>query len=429
MYLDTIRRKTANLFYELFRSPLFNNAWYLFGVNTFPALAGLIFWILAARLYPASAVGIASVVFSIVTLLSWISGLGTNIGLIRFISESQDSHRMINSVLNLNIVMSILSVGGFLLGGKLWAGRLQYFLNSWSFILVFISFVLVSTLGTTIRDSFVAYRKSNYAFFFTVSLSVLRILLLIGGIYFGVLGLIGSTMVAFLVTYLISVYQFMPRVSSGFHRSYKYYGQDIGPMLPFSLSNSVVIFMMQITQTILPLMTLELLGANENAFSYIALMLGISITLPGLALAMSAFAEGSNNLAQSTQILRKAFIASMAITIAGSMVLLIIAPWLLSLFGSDYTKEGTSVLRWMSFAAPFIVINQIYFTYARLQKQLEKILTLSFILMVIIVGVAYFLMPFLGIQANGIAMLIGNLIVTILVITTWINGKKKGKHD
>jgi O-antigen/teichoic acid export membrane protein len=421
---DYDARPKASRLKELIKSPLFYNAWYLLGVNFFPALAGFLFWTIASRLYPAAEIGIASVIISTVTLVSWIAGLGTNMGLIRFIPASESPGRLINSVLNLNILTSVICAAIFLLGMPLWAKSLQADLGSVFSIFVFIAFVIAATIGTTIRDSSVAYQRSNHAFIYTLTSNLLRIVLIFPVVRLGYLGLVGSATAAYWLAYFMSMFLLMPKVLPGFHWSPQLHWSDLKSLLPFSGGNYLATLIMQMTQTIIPLLTLNRLGADANAYSYITLMLGTLATGPGIALAMSAFAEGANDLHQWRRILSKAIPVAIVVTLFCSAILAIGAAYFLSWFGTTYADQGARLLRWMALAAPAVVVNQMFFTYLKLHKSMGLLIGLGLAAMLITLLTAYALMPVYGILANGIGVLAGNAVVSIVGITYWIRLNK-----
>jgi len=67
------------------RISLYRNAAYLLMTSGTNSLAGFVFWAMAARLYPAEGVGLASAAISAMGLLALLSTLGMDYGLIRFL--------------------------------------------------------------------------------------------------------------------------------------------------------------------------------------------------------------------------------------------------------------------------------------------------------------------------------------------------------
>jgi len=70
---------------SLYGVSFYRNAVYLMLSSGVTAALGFVFWILAARFYSASDVGLASAIISAAGLLALLSTLGLNYGLIRFL--------------------------------------------------------------------------------------------------------------------------------------------------------------------------------------------------------------------------------------------------------------------------------------------------------------------------------------------------------
>ena len=89
--------------YSLYRNSIFLIASTFFGAGT-----GFIFWIIAARLYSTEDFGLASAMISAIGLISSLSVLGLNIGLIRFLSEIKDRSSLISTCMIVVTVVSLL---------------------------------------------------------------------------------------------------------------------------------------------------------------------------------------------------------------------------------------------------------------------------------------------------------------------------------
>lgn len=82
----------------LYRVSLYRNAVYLMINSAIVSFTGFFFWMAAARLYPAEAVGLASAAMAAIGLLAILSTLGLDFALIRFLPGSGEKARdMINS--------------------------------------------------------------------------------------------------------------------------------------------------------------------------------------------------------------------------------------------------------------------------------------------------------------------------------------------
>ena len=209
----------------------------------------------------------------------------------------------------------------------------------------------------------------------------------------------------------------MPRAEPGYRPRPDLLWGDLAAILPYSAGSHVAQLLAQTPQMVLPLLILEMLGPASSGYAYIAWMLGSILASPGLALASSAFAEGSNEPGSLSAILSRATVAGLALTVAGTVVVAAAASWGLSLFGTGYALEGSALLRWLALAAPPTVLARLYFTRLQVEKRIGQLILLSSAIAVLTLGLAAALMPRYGIAASGVGWLLGNGMVAALAIT------------
>lgn len=395
----------------LLRQPLFANAGYLWGVTLVGASTGFVFWGLAARLYPPDDVGIASAVISVVTLLASIAGLGVGFGLVRFLPGAQQPRRLLNTAFTFNILTALLVAGVYLAGIEIWSPSLAGLRGSFLCVAGFLAFTTAATLGGVVQLTFVARRQAGYALAQTSVVNGGRLLLVAALAGMGVAGLVGSVALGLGVAVLLSLAVFLPRVETGYRPRPDLLWRDLATILPYSAGNYLAGLLAQTSQLLLPLLILELLGAPSSGYAYIAWMVGSVLASPGMALAGSAFAEGSHAPGSLRAILSRSAVAGLALTTAGAGAVILIAPWLLQLFGPSYSRQATALLRWLSAAAPLVVVAQLYFTALRVQKRVGRLIGLSGLIAAVTLGLAAALMPHYGISASGVGWLLGNGLV------------------
>jgi O-antigen/teichoic acid export membrane protein len=411
----------------LARQPLFANAGYLWGVTLVGASTGFVFWGLAARFYPPDDVGVASAVLSVVTLLAGIAGLGVGTGLVRFLPGARQPRRLLNTALTFNTLMALLVAGIYLAGIELWSPSLTALRGSVLYVAGFLAFAVAQTLGAVVQMAFVARRQAGYALARTGIANGGRLLLVAALAGMGAAGLVGSVAVGLVVSVLLSLAVFLPRVEPGYRPRPDLHWRDLAAILPYSGGNYLAQLLAQTSQLLLPLLILELLGAASSGYAYIAWMLGSVLASPGMALAGSAFAEGSNAPGSLRAVLSRAALAGLALTAAGAGAVILVAPWLLQLFGPAYSQAATALLRWLAAAAPLVVAAQLYFTALRVQKRVGRLIVLSGLIATLTLGLAAALMPRYGIAGSGVGWLVGNGLVAVLgVAGMW---RERGRSE
>jgi O-antigen/teichoic acid export membrane protein len=409
---------TAQIYRKLsgiIRSSLFVNASYILGTNLLPGLSGFIFWSISTHLYSTHDIGIASAIISITTLVSSISGLGTLYGLIRFLPESIDQTSFLNSIITLNLFTSLLLGLIYFVGIPLWTPGLLVIKNDLLYTSIFFLYLISSTIATIIFYTFVARLHSIYAFSYTIAINTLRLVLLGIFINFNSAGIVGSNAVATFLALLFITFRCLPISIRNYHFTLIWNSDLYKRVIPYSLGNYIVALLAQSPQTFLPLIILEILGPEANGYAYIPLTLIGMITSVGFSLATSAFAEGSNNLLQSHKSLLLAAFLGISISIFIALFIVFGAPWFLWIFGEKFVQQSVSLLRWSSVASIFMVFNQMVFTQLRITKQVWSLIKLSFTLLVMTLTVAYLLMPRIGINAAGIGLLVGNIVISVFV--------------
>lgn len=107
-----------------FRLPLYVNALVLWADAAASSALGLGFWLLAARLYRADEVGIASAAVSALSLIAVFGHVGLGQGLIRFLPLCPERrNEMVSAALVATALVSLAVGAAFLLGAPVWARR------------------------------------------------------------------------------------------------------------------------------------------------------------------------------------------------------------------------------------------------------------------------------------------------------------------
>jgi O-antigen/teichoic acid export membrane protein len=396
------------------QQPLFANAGYLWGVTLVQSVGGVLFFGLAARLYTNEEVGIASAVLSIVMLLADIATFGVGAGLIRFLPKARHPHRFLNTAFTFNAVLALLVASLYLAGIPLWSPSLSALRTSIVYFACFLAFTISATLVAMTTAAFVARRRAGYALVQTSIISGGRLLLVAPLVGLGAVGLVGSLAVAVLLALAVSFALLLPRVEPGYWPRPSVHWPHLATILPFSAGNYLARLLTQAPQFLLPLLILEMLGPAASGYAYVAWMLGGVLAGPGLALASSAFAEGSNAPGSLSVVLSRSVRAGMVLTIAGALVVVVGAPWLLGIFGAEYAAEAATLLRWLAVAAPLVVLTSLYFTRLRVEKRIGTLVLLSGMIAFLTLGLAAALMLRYDIAAAGVGWLLGNGLVAAL---------------
>lgn len=413
------------------KQSLFKNAGYLVGVEAINAIIGFFFWGLAAQLYDPAEIGLASSIVSAVALVSLISGLGTGNGLIRFLPESSQPVRMVNSLYIFNAVAALLVGGVALVGLTCFSPSLSFLGQDFLLVIGFLVYGFAATFSGLLRWTYLALRQTRFAFWQSVVTNGTRLLLLVLFSGFGVWGLVGSVWLAISCSVLLGCLVFLPHAMPAFRFRRVFSTSYIIRILPYSFGIYFSFLLVQAPSRLLPIIVIDVIGPDSAAHAQIAWLIGSILVTPGLALATSAFVEASNFPDLSLDIYKKAWLFGLSITVLAALFMFVVAQWFLLLFGPTYSFEGTTLLRWLAVSAPLVVLVGTYFSLLRFQKRVPRLVGLSIIIAASTISFTAFLTPNFGITAFGLGWFFGNILVGIFALWDVLSGKsfinKKGR--
>ena len=405
---------------------LYSNAFYLMITNIMGGLLGFVFWIIVARFYSPEDVGLASALIAAVSLLAGFTHLGMDKALVRFLLRSgEDANSLINTVLTVVMLASILGIVIFIIGLNLWSPALLFIRQNFFYLAAFVIFTVGFNVAHLLDQIFNAERRAGFIAAKSTIFGLLKLFLaILLAAYFQSFGIFGSWGISLLVALLVSILIFFPRVRSGYRPFLAVRKKVLKEIMGFSLVNYIADFFWGASALVLPLMVLNLLGAEQTAYFYITWSVGsVSMVISG-AVATSLFAEGSYDEERLGLNIWRG-VKLIAITLVPIVVLILaIAPQLLILFGGSYSESGTGLLRIMAISALPWSISVIYLSKLRVEKQLKLLITFTMFTVVLVLGLAYFLIPRIGINGVGFAWLATHGIIALVVIATSFRGRR-----
>lgn len=401
---------------------LYRNALYLLAFNlTLPA-TGFIFWIIATRIYTAEAVGTASAILSAMGLALVISNLGLGAGLVRFLASSgQNGSRMINTCFAIAGLASVIVSGTFVAGLSIWSPALLFIQQNPIYLATFIAFTVANTIAHVVDWPFVAQHRAVFTLVKGLIFGTLRLplLVLLAGILqsFGIFAAWGISLT---VATVISIFFFLPQVQPGYRPSLVIRRRIAREIMPFSLANYISGLFLHLPASILPIMVLNLLGAEANAYFYIAWMIGNLLASVPIAVSASLFAEGSHDEERLASDTWRSLKLTFLILLPTVILVIAIADKVLLLFGVSYSQNGTTLLRILVFSAFPLAINYIYLSTKRVQKKLVLLIKLSGFIGIVTLALSYWLLSQIGVIGVGIAWLGSQTAVALVIAISFV---------
>ena len=378
------------------KDPLYRISFFIMLTSVTNAGFGFIFWMLAAKLYPKEDVGIATALISSMALLVMLSRFGLDQSIIRFFPE-RDKSSVFGTSVAITTFFAVLFGIIFIAGIDTWSPQLDI---ARKYSPLYLIFLAASSIISLTGVSFIGIRKAEY--YFLQSLLVgSRVIFLFPLVFLGALGIFSSVGVSFTLASLFSAF-FLFRFGikpSGMDREF------LNDSLHFSAGNYIAGLLMTAPNQILPIMVLNILGAEETAHYYIAYAIASLLFMIPIAFSTSLFVEGSHGEALKKNTL-KALSAIASLLAPAVIILYLFGGFLLGIIGKTYV-EGFDLLRTLALSSFFVAICQLYFSIKKVQKDIKGLILLSALIFILITGLSYTFMLEFGIIGVGYAWMAG----------------------
>jgi O-antigen/teichoic acid export membrane protein len=345
------------------------NAGSLFGTTAVTSVLGFVFWSVAARLFPAVAVGDAAAYASATMLLGSIASLGLGTLLVAELPRHPGKERSL-------VVAALAAVGvaGTILAGvvAIIASRLSpqlaTLIDSVEDIALFATGVALTAIASVLDQVLVGVLRGGLQFTRNTVFSAAKLVLLV---LVGVLALEddGSGIYATWVVGIAVSLALMFVVSAAKRVDLK--GRPdfaiLRTLAPAALSHHGLNLTLQAPGLLLPLLVTAVLTSAGNAYFYIAWMTAsLFFAGPG-ALATVLFAVGVRTPGGLETRMRFTIASSLAIAAAANVGLLAGGQFVLGLFGRAYAENAGETLRLFAIAMFPLIVKNHYVAVSRVR--------------------------------------------------------------
>jgi O-antigen/teichoic acid export membrane protein len=163
-------------------------------------------------------------------------------------------------------------------------------------------------------------------------------------------------------------------------------------------------------------MVVNLLGAEQNAYFYVAWMIAVLLfSIPG-AVSQSLFVEGSHFDTDLEVNIRRSFRFIFLLLIPATVLLFLLGKWLLLAFGAGFPANALTLLWILVLSSIPLAVNSVYRTILRVTDRMRELMVLSgFTALAVLVG-SYFLTAATGILGVGYAWLAAQGLISVYVV-------------
>jgi len=351
---------------------LLSNAASLFGATILTVGIGAIYWALAARIFPATAVGLAAAAISAMLLTGQVATIGLGTVLMGELSQHEGSERgLIYSAAAISATVgAILGVVFIMVAGSI-VPELSA-LNMPAGVVLFAIGVAVTAAGLVLDQAFIGLLRGGLQLLRNTIAAVTKLIVLVVIGSIGVLALRPDGTTLFLtwvvggVTSMVLILAVPRNSDRGPGRPLWQVPEGLGRL---AVRHHLLNLSILAPGLLLPLVVTAVMSAEANAYFYIAYMIASFGWAIPAALATALYASGARDLGALSGRVRLAFWLCMGIGIALNLFMLVGAGPLLSIFGEAYANRASTLLRLLSLGIFPVTINSLYVPIARLERR------------------------------------------------------------
>jgi O-antigen/teichoic acid export membrane protein len=383
--------------------------------NGSSAVLGLVFWVIAARLYTVNDVGLGTAEVSAMLLLASISQLNLGIIFPRYLFAAGSKAQMVVRVGYLSSM-----VAGFIFAAVFLLVFHHTYVEAGTFATVFFIAAVVLWVVFSIQDAaLIGLRATFWVPVENTSFSVAKVLLL-------------PVFVAVAPRDGVFLSWVLPVVLCIAGISYYLFGKVLPKHLRWSagrgslpsrrvtgtvLGGEYLAGLAYIALTTVPaLLIAARLGFRQAGYFQVPWLAGTTFDFMLYYLATSLISEASARPTDAPAVVRRAVRLTAWLLVPGAIVLVVGARYFLDILGSSYPAHGTRLLQYLALALPFMGVNVLYITFARLARRVRRIMWLPVTLSFVILGMSDALVSRLGITAIGVAFLSGQGLVALIAL-------------
>lgn len=404
--------------------PLIRNGHLLAGSAVLAAVLGAVFWVLATRWYSVGTVGRSSAVLSVAGLLSGLGRLNLGDVLVRFVPVAGRHTRwLVLRCYGVSAGVSGLAAVGFLVLIP-WISPELGFLRS----PVLIGSFVVATAGYSIfvlqDGALTGLRRPGWVMGENALFNVVKAGLLAGCAVLAIgTGILLSWSIALIVSIAVTNVVLFRRAIPAHQRADTAGAPRPQRVLRYATADYVGKVAGVTTGTVVPLIVLDRLGAEQNAYYSLAYIIASTFYVAVASMGGSLVVEGARHPERLAEHGRRMLRHAGLLVAAATAVVVAAAPWLLLPFGAAYSAQGTTVLRLMALSALPNVLLGIAIEVARVRRDLRRLVVLQVTFSVLVIALVVGLLPPLGLTGVGLAWLISAcaLAVPLLVgLPRWL---------
>lgn len=411
-------------------SSLLRNAVYIMLTTGVNSGLGYLFWLVVARSYPADEVGIASALIAAMTVVAAIADLGTSTALIQRLPSQRndvDWSRTLTASLTLATVagLAIALVAALAIVPAL-SDDLSVVDSDAPHLLLFVGGVAIWSLSVVSDYLFVAERRTENMFTRNLVFGLAKLAIVVAIVVSGSedeLGIFAAWVLGCAISLAVAYALLIPRLARRFRPALAGIAQEARTMATSFAGNYFITLGYLLTTFLLPLIVVVRLSAEENAYFYVAWLLGSAFFTVTASVGSALFAEGSHDPGDLSRQTRSAVRISAAL-LAPLMVTFFLAGGpILELFGEEYADNGETLLILLTASAIPDAITGLYLARVRAEGRLLFPAVASMAMAAGTLVGAWFLLPSMDLAGPGWAFIAAHVAGSLACLVDWLRSR------
>lgn len=391
--------------FNILKNDIYKNSLILIITSLMNAFFGFIFWIIAAKLYTKEDLGIASVLFSSITLIIILSRMGIDQTIIKYMPLHNKNAVFSTCMIVASILTLILGIGFLLTIDKIF---IEYrFLKSNTTIYLII--LLINLIFGLMSFVFIAIKQMKYNFFHNLIIGS-RIIFLFAFMPLGYFGIFFSVGLSYLLAMAISA---IILIRLGIHLS----NIDVNfvkKSFNFSLGNYVADIFATAPNQLIPLIVYNIVGASDTAVYNLSYVMASMLFIIPSAFSMSLFVEGCHG-ENVTNLIKKSTLASFSLLLPMIFFLYVFADNIFILINETYL-EGVVIFKIIILASFFVSICYNYFIIVKIKGDFRNLILFNGINSILLLIFTYSFVKTFGVIGTGYAWILSYGLCSCLIL-------------
>jgi len=412
-------------------SSLARNAGFSAVATLLSSALGALYWLIAARVLEPRAVGLISGLVGAMTVASLASNLGINTAVIDRLPKARDGASW-SITLTAVIIVGVLGglAGTALTILVLTEGSSDLSVigeSAWHVAILAVG-IVCTTVFTLFQFIFVAERRAEFSIVLNGGAGLLRLIGLAVPLVAGLTGayaIFGIWIAATAAVTVVAIVVLLPRAGRAWRPSLRGVGTEVRSALPSMLGHHVTSAAGPLLVFLLPVLVTTRLSAVDNAYFYVAWMLGSLLFVVAASVGNSLFAESSHDPDALRDGLRRSA-RTIALALAPLCIgLVVLGKVALSIFGADYADRGYTLLLLLVASVVPDALTVLIVTFLRVHGRVWRAAVVNIVIAGTTAGMAYALLPELGINAVGWAFMAGQCAGALVFALMWLAGRAR----